>query len=287
MGLLAIALVLCAAVLHATWNAMAKRSGDPLAFLWTAIFVSLAVYAVPFVVLLIREPLTRAGLLFIVLSALFHAAYYVMLARAYQRTDLSLAYPVARGTGMMLVPLLAMPIFGIYPTPLAWAGIVAVAAGVVWLHAPAIAAARQQAGGMVALLTGPATLTGLTITAYSLNDAAGVQHTDPVVYLYLTFVLVALILAPVMLGQRRDLVRAAFADRRSLLIGGIGIFGTYALILLAMQLAPVSYVVPMRELSIVIGALIGMRYLGEAPDARRLAACGTVAAGVIAIGLGG
>jgi drug/metabolite transporter (DMT)-like permease len=137
------------------------------------------------------------------------------------------------------------------------------------------------------VLTGPATLTGVTIAAYSLNDSAGVDRLSPLVYLYLTFVLMVLPLAPVVLLRHREGVRQALAGRRSMAVAGAGVFGTYGLVLLAMRLAPVSYVVPMRELSIVVGALIGWRVLGELLSRERFAACLLVAGGVIAIGLGG
>lgn len=288
MSLAATALVLAAALTHATWNALAKRSGDPLSFLWAASVLALPIYALPAGIALARTGWPgRAAWLFVALSAVFHVAYYLGLARAYERSDLSVAYPVARGTGLMLAPMLAAPIFGDRPTPVAWLGIATVIAGIVWLHAPALKRAAAE-GGIGGVLLGPATLTGVVIAAYSLNDSAGVHRMNPLVYLYATFILMVVAIAPIVLGSgRRSSLALTAGDRRSIIAGGIGIFGAYVIVLAALRLAPVSYVVPMRELSIAFGALIGMRFLGERPGRRRLAACALVACGVVTIGLGG
>ncbi len=283
----AIGIVLIAAVLHATWNALAKRSDDALAFLWSALVLALGIYALPVGIALMRVSITRDAVPFVVNSSLLHIAYFLLLARAYNRSELSFAYPVARGTGLLLVPVLAVPIFGDRPTAIGWLGIALVAAGVIWLHAPLLRLLARTEGGWPRLLTGPATLTGVTIAAYSLNDSAGVERLSPLIYLYLIFALIVIALLPVVVRNHRAGVRTAIAARHSLLVAGAGIYGTYVLVLLAMRLAPVSYVVPMRELSIVAGALIGWRFLGETLPRERLAACVLVAGGVIAIGLGG
>jgi drug/metabolite transporter (DMT)-like permease len=283
----AIGIVLTAAILHATWNALAKRSGDPLAFIWAASALALPLYALPFAVAVQRSGVPGEAIPFVLLSAVFHIAYYLLLARAYNRAELTFAYPVARGTGLLLVPLLAVPIFGDRPTAAGWLGIALVAAGVLWLHAPLLRLAARSEGGWTGVLTGPATLTGLSIAAYSLNDSAGVDRMAPLPYLYLTFILLVLGLAPLVLLRHRPGLDLALSDRRTMALGAAGIFGTYALVLLAMRLAPVSYVVPMRELSIVVGAVIGWRFLGETLGPHRLAGALLVAAGVLAIALGG
>ena len=138
MSLLAIALVLIAAVIHAGWNALAKRRPDVLTFFW-----ALTVAALDPLRRSVRDP--RPSPPAVVgrhsrscsPSSLAEVAYGVFLARAYARTDLSLAYPVARGTGVLLVPLAALPIFGDRPTAAAWFGIGLIVLGVVWLHLPA------------------------------------------------------------------------------------------------------------------------------------------------------
>jgi len=286
MDLVAIAMVLSAAVLHALWNALAKRSDDVLAYFFSILAAALVIYAVPFAILAHDETFEWNWLRFAVASGLIHTAYFSLLAYAYERTDLSFAYPVARGTGLTLVPLLAVPIFGDRPTVVAWLGIALVVAGILWLHRPLFVAAvnRGNARGLISI---PALLTGVTIAAYSLNDAAGVRRVNPIVYLYMVYAINLVLLAPYLVRNRRAAVRNAMRISTPLLVGGAGSFGTYMVVLAATRLAPVSYVVPMRETSIVIGAILGARLLHESLGWTRLGACVLVACGVIAIAVGG
>jgi drug/metabolite transporter (DMT)-like permease len=286
MSLVAVALVLFAAVLHAGWNALAKRRADVLAFYWALTVAALGLYAIPFVVLIRRHPPSWEGVPFLVASSLAEVAYGVFLARAYARSDLSFAYPIARGTGVLLVPLMALPLFGEHPSLLAWLGIALIVLGVLWLHLPVLRRmmARQGLDGVV---SPPAVLTGVTIATYSLIDSAGVRRVHPFVYLYLTYVLIAIWLAPFILTRRRPALAVELRQGWPMLVGGMAVFGTYCIILVAFRLAPVSYVVPMREISIVVGAVIGVRLLGEPFGRSRVAACVVVATGVIAIGVGG
>lgn len=286
MSVLAIGLVLIAAVLHAGWNALAKRRPDVLTFFGALTITALVFYAIPFVIFVRRHPPSWDGVPFLIGAALAEVAYATFLSRAYARTDLSLAYPVARGTGVLLVPLLALPIFGDRPTVTAWFGIGLIVLGVLWLHLPAFrrAVARKGMGGTISV---PALLTGVTIATYSLIDSAGVQRIHPFVYLYLRICLIALVLAPYILTRRRPAFEVELRQRWPILVGGIAVYGTYCIILAAYRLAPVSYVVPMREVSIVFGALLGVYLLGETFGRSRIAACVVVAVGVIAIGVGG
>jgi drug/metabolite transporter (DMT)-like permease len=286
MDLVAIAMVLSAAGLHALWNALAKRSDDVLAYFFAIVTAALVIYAIPFAILAKNEPFEWDWLRFAIASGLIHTAYFSLLAYAYERSDLSFAYPVARGTGLTLVPLLAVPIFGDQPTAVAWFGIALVVAGIIWLHRPMIAVAIEQ-GNARGLVSIPALLTGVTIAVYSLNDTAGVKRVNPIVYLYLVYAINLVLLAPYVLSRRRPAVRKALKFSTPLLVGGIGSFGTYMIVLAATRLAPVSYVVPMRETSIVIGAVLGARMLNEPLGWTRIGACAFVAAGVIAIAVGG
>lgn len=286
MDLVAIGMVLGAAVIHALWNALAKRSDDILSYLWAICVAAVVIYAIPFAVLLVDQELRWDWLRFVLASGVLHIAYFSLLARAYERSDLSFAYPIARGTGLTLVPILAVPIFDERPTVVAWCGIALVAAGIVWLHRPILVAALDR-GDVRDLISIPAFLTGLTIAAYSLNDAAGVHRTNPFVYLYLVYAINALLLAPYLLRVRPEAARRALRISTPLLVGGVGSFGTYFIVLAATKLAPVSYVVPMRETSIVIGAILGARMFGESLGWTRISACVLVVLGVIAIGAGG
>ncbi len=286
MSFVAIAMVMTAAVIHAVWNMLAKRSDDALAFFWSITAASLVIFAVPFAVLAPRETWEWDWLRFALFSGVLHTFYFALLALAYSRSDLSLAYPIARGTGLMLVPILAVPIFGDRPTGIAWGGIGLVVAGILLLHHPVFAAIVNR-GQVRDLLSVPALLTGLTIASYSINDTAGVHRANPIVYLYVVFVLNCAIMTPYVLHTRTAAVKLTIGRPWPVVVGGAGSLGTYVIVMAATRFAPVSYVVPMRETSIVIGAILGARLLGESLGTTRLGACALVVAGVIAIGIGG
>lgn len=285
MSLAAIGLVLLSAMLHAGWNTLAKQRRDILAFFWALTVASLVIYA-PIVALLMARELPDSSVMPYLLGAsLAQTVYYVALARAYTTGDLSLVYPVSRGTGVLLAPLLAVITLGERPAPIAWVGIALVVAGIVWIHVPML---RQSARhrSLSGIVSAPALLTGVAIAIYSTIDGAGVQHADPIVYLYFTYALIAVWMAPLAL-TRRESLQDELKQRWPVIVGGIAVFGTYALILAALRLAPVSYVVPMRSVSIVIGAWLGVRMLGEPFGRTRIAACTVVAAGIVIISVGG
>ncbi|HET8523991.1 MAG TPA: DMT family transporter [Thermomicrobiales bacterium] len=286
MSAVALGLVVFSALLHASWNALTKRSGDGLVFIWSFLLASLVVYAIPFAVLINRHPPGATGLLFALISGAIHVAYFSLLALSYRRADLSFAYPVARGTGVLLSPILAVPIFGDRPTVVAWIGIAAILGGIVWINAPILSHSVRKLG-LHRVLAGPPLLTGFTIASYSLVDAGGSRRVQPVVYLYLIFVVVVVAMLPYMLTRRWDTVKASAKHPRTAIIAGTASFSTYLIVLTALRIAPVSYVVPVREVSIVFAALIGMRALGESLNRSRLAACGLVTLGVMLIGVGG
>jgi drug/metabolite transporter (DMT)-like permease len=282
----ALGLVVFSALLHASWNALTKRSGDGLVFIWSFLLASLVVYAIPFAVLVNRHPPNATGLLFALISGGIHVGYFSLLALSYRRADLSFAYPIARGTGVLLSPILAVPIFGDRPTVVAWIGIAAILGGVIWINAPVLGRSVRQLG-LHRVLAGPPLLTGLTIASYSLVDTGGSRRVQPVVYLYLIFVVVVVALLPYMVTRRWNAVKEGARQPRTAIIAGTASFSTYLIVLTALRIAPVSYVVPVREVSIVFAALIGMRALGESLDRSRLAACVLVTLGVMLIGIGG
>jgi drug/metabolite transporter (DMT)-like permease len=286
MSALALVLVVVAAAMHAGWNLLAKRSADRLTFLWLLTVAALVQFLPVFVIELARHQSVRPGLIFVLGSTGAHIAYFYLLAKAYERADLSLAYPIARGFGVMLTTLLAIPIFDDRPTAIAWLGIGAILAGMMWLYAPVLSKATQL-GGWRALASGPALLTGVAISCYSLIDAGGVRRINQVVYLYLLFACIAVAYAPIILSTRRQAIRNELRTPGPVLLAGLGSFGTYLIVLSALRLAPVAYVIPVREVSIVFAALLGAFVLKESFGWNRYAACILVSVGVILIGVGG
>lgn len=283
MQTLAVVLVLFSALLHATWNLLAKRSADPLAFMFAFTIVSLVLFAVPVGVTATRDPVPASGWPFIAATGVIHVGYFAALASAYRRGALSLTYPVSRGTGVLIVPLLAVAIFDERPSLVGALGIAAILAG---LGVIGLASFRSDPARRAGL--GYALLTGLTIAAYSLTDKAGVARVNPVIYVYCIFLFTALALAPYVLTQRRRAVLAEWRyNRWAVLAGGVLPPATYIIVLSALRLADVSYVVPLRETSIIFGTLLGALVLGERIGRVRVAASAVIGVGAVAIALAG
>lgn len=270
MTLLALALVLAAAVLHATWNLLAKRARGGVEFVWLFASLTLVAYA-PAVAAYVwwAHPQVRAPQLwFAAVSSLLHVAYFVALQRGYRAGDLSLVYPLARGSGPALATVLAVVALGERPGALGLAGAGLVVVSVFVLSGGAVR--RGPAGGGKALGYGLAT--GVFIGIYTVWDGYAVSRLgiSPLLYSYLSEVGRVLLLAPLAWHGRAALARAWRQSRNA--AWGIAVLSplAYILVLSAMTLAPISLVAPAREVSILIGTLMGARLLAEGQASRRL-----------------
>ena len=274
-------LALGAALMHAGWNALAKRGGDPLAFLFCAGSLGALFYLPGALYVLWARGFPPAALPFVIATVLLHAIYFFALGQAYRVGDLSLVYPVARGTGVALVPIFALLLFEERLSPLGTAGVALVVLGIFSLHPrPGTGRARLSAPG-----TGWAFATGLAIAGYSLVDKAGVARLHPLPYITLMEVGAALVLMPAVLPKRDVLRREWRTNWRTIVLVAAMSPGGYLLVLFAFQLSKTGYVVAAREVSIVFSALIGGFLLREGALARRLAAAAMVAAGVVCVAL--
>ncbi len=290
VGTVAVGLVLISAVMHATWNVLAKRSADPLAFLFAISGLGLIIYAVPVVYVVADEGISSKVVPFLLVSGTLEMAYTLFLAAAYRNGALSLTYPIARGTGVVLVPLLAIPLLDERPTAIAVGGIVTILLGfvIVSVLGARDRVAEEVAHGRRGIIF--ALLTGLTIASYSLIDKAGVQYANPLIYVYGLIGLQTLLLLPYIVATRRTAVAAAWkTSRRALIAGGFLHIGTYLIVLAAMKVSgsQVGYIVPLRETSIVFATLLGVVILKERIGNIRIAGSALIAAGVLAIALGG
>jgi drug/metabolite transporter (DMT)-like permease len=282
----ALALVLLSAILHATWNLLAKRSGGGITFIWLSDALSVVFYApVTLAVLLVEKPhLGWLEILFILTSSLLHLGYFVLLMRGYRSGDLSLVYPLARGTGPVLSTLAAILFFGERPGLIAIAGAFLVAVGVFLLAGGPRAVSRSGAGHAVAY----GLFTGIFIAAYTLWDkqAVGSLFIPPVLYYTFTTLSRITIMAPYIARHWPDVKREWTTHRTEAL--GVALFSplSYVLVLTALSFTAVSYVAPAREVSILIGAIMGARLLSEEDAGRRVLASCAVVAGIAALALG-
>jgi drug/metabolite transporter (DMT)-like permease len=275
---LALVLVVAAAVLHAAWNALAKRGRDPLVFLWSSGALSSLLLAPWAAWWLAAEGLPRAALPFVGATIAIHVVYFWALGRSYGAGDYSRVYPIARGLGVALVPLLAVALFDEWPSRLGAAGIGLVVLGIAAFSLPGPRAAAPGGRG-----TGWAVLTGLTIAAYSLVDRAGVARLHPVPYITLLGAGSVLVLTPLVLARPERLRAEWRSSGRAILVSATMNLTAYLLVLFAFRLSKLGYVVAARELSIVISTVIGWRWLGEGQLGLRLGAATVVLAGVLLV----
>ena len=288
MSAAALLLVLAAAFVHATWNLLAKRvsaTTSAPAFVWLYGALSAALYtpAALWVLARDRPSLGAPELGLMAGSALVHLAYFLVLQRGYRDGDLSVVYPLARGTGPLLSATAAVVLLGERPTALAVAGMLLVVLGVLLFAAPSGGARGSRRAG-VAFGLG----TGVLIAVYTVWDkyAVATRGISPLLMEWATSLARVVLLAPVAWRQRA-LVREAWARHRGAALG-VGALNplSYLLVMVAMQTTPVSYLAPAREVSILVGAVMGARLLGEGDVGRRLAAAGVMLLGVLALALG-
>ena len=289
MSQLALTLVLFSAVAHATWNFMLKRSNNQEVFIWWSL-VSISVLLLPLAVVLAwRDPIVHPGWLFLLVTSLLHFVYFLLLARSYTHADLSVVYPIARGAGPALVPILGVLVLKESVAPLAVAGIVAVVLGIYtvywWGLLPQILKNPfkflRETGTRYALLT------GLVIAIYSVWDKEGVSYVNPFLYMYIMSVGSALLLAPYVLQRHgTKLLRAEWRTSAGLIVAvGLLVFLAYGLVLTAMQFSRVSYIAPSREIGIVIGVLLGVLVLREPFGKGRFLGSSLIVAGIVLIAL--
>jgi drug/metabolite transporter (DMT)-like permease len=281
----ALVLVVLAAGAHAGWNVLAKTASGGAAFVWLFTVAATVIYLPVLLVAVALGPgrLDAAGVGLMVGSGALHALYFVLLQRGYREGDLSLVYPLARGTGPLLSTTAAIVVLGERPSPLALCGGAIIVAAVLSLAARG----HAHAGGARAAI-GFALLTGVAIAGYTLWDkqAVGPHGLSPIVYYWGTNVAEAALLTPFVLHRGADLRRTWGAYRRQAL--GVAVLSplAYILVLFALARAPVSYVAPARELSILAGAVLGVTVLSEGDTRRRLLAAVAICAGIAALAIG-
>jgi drug/metabolite transporter (DMT)-like permease len=270
----ALALALGAAVLHALWNLLLARAADPRAATAAALLVALVVFA-PVAAL---AGAVRAGAWpYVGASAALEAGYYLLLTAAYRRGDLSAVYPVARGAAPVLILLAGLAGLGGAVGVVQVAGVVVVGLGIV---------AVQRGGAPVAPgALGLALATSAAIASYTVVDRSGLDHADPLPYLWLVLAPSALLTIALTARERgAAAVRGALGP--ATVVAGVATFGAYALVLAALTHAPAAPVAAVRETSIVLAVAAGALILREPVAALRWAGAVAVTAGVALVAVG-
>ena len=262
----ALGLALGAAVLHAVWNLLLAGSRDVLAATAVALGSSLVV-ALPFAVA--TWEVEADAVPWLVASGALELVYFFTLAAAYQRAEMSLVYPLARGGAPVLV-LLGAVATGYDPSAVEVLGVIAVAVGVVLVRG-------LRGGDRLGVLLG--LVIAAQIAAYTLVDAEGIERANPVPYLLLALLPTAMGAA---LVSGRGRLRTEWGARA--VFAGCGGFLAYVLVLAALKLAPAAPVAAVRETSVLFAVLLAAPLLGERVGHARVAGAALVVCGVLALG---
>jgi drug/metabolite transporter (DMT)-like permease len=281
MSPVALGLLALAALLHAAWNLLLKGTGDQYMVSWLALVAS-ALVGLPVLFAGVEVPADIWPL--IIASAVAEAVYFGLLSAAYRASDFSLVYPIARGAAPALLALWSVLFLGERPSAAGLVGLGLIVAGLI-----VVGLRRGGAGGPDRLSVALALGVALCISVYSAIDGAAVRRISPLPYTALVFGLSVVAMTPLMLwryGARGLLAGGRTYGWRALLVGGL-MLATYAIVLQAYAIAPVSYAGAVRESSIVVGALAGWLVFGEPFGARRVAGSLVMLAGIATIALWG
>ncbi len=300
-----IALVAISAALHVAWNIRLKTAGDPLRAATVGMLAAtvgiVPAGAVAWVVAG-RPALPVEGVLLGLLSGVIEAGYFILLSAAYRRGDLSVVYPIARGTAPLLAVAIGVGLFGERLGVVGSFGVVALLAGFLVLQRPWRALRWRVGGGGAAGRAGAgagldpaipfALATGVTIATYSAIDRLGTRLIDPLPYaaiLWITTSAVLVLWMRFMAGGH--IFAGGRSEVRSAAVGGWLTLGAYVLILTALSVAPLSGVAPLRESATVFAAAWGSVRLGEAVSRRetwrRVGASALIVGGAILLAVAG
>jgi drug/metabolite transporter (DMT)-like permease len=273
-------LVLLAALLHASWNAMLHGNSNRfLSMTW----MSIAIAVVSSLLVLFTGWPVEAAWPYIVASGFVHVIYNMSLVRAYRHSDLAQAYPIARGSSPLLVTLGAALFAHETIGPLHSLGITMISGGIIAL---ALQARQVSRASVLAALT-----TGATIALYTVIDGIGVRLSNGQALTYTAWIFLFYWLMPVLFIAKRGLaalwtpVQATPMAVGSSLAGGLVSLVAYGIVIWALQSGAMGAVSALRETSVVFAVLLGRVFLREAVSGKRWLACVVVAAGAVCLGV--
>jgi drug/metabolite transporter (DMT)-like permease len=275
---LAFSLVVMSALLHGSWNFLTKRVSGNLSVLYIGVS-AMCIFLLPFVLLLWRShPLIPSAYPFVTATGAIHALYFFSLSEAYKYGNISTVYPVARGLGVIGTAIVAIAALSESVSLTGLCGIISTGLGIFIIGVSVGRGTEGRKGLWFALLV------GATMVGYSVVDKLAMAAVHPVVYIFWLFLLSMVLLTPYILIKRRHELSIAWKDhKKSGIIIGMGATAGYLLILFVFRMAQVSYVVAVREFSVVIGSVLGVVYLRESLSIRKLIGIILVVAGLVLV----
>jgi len=286
MSLYVLMLVLTAAVLHATWNLLAKKTKGKTPFIWLQYIASNFLYLPFLFVQSIRDHISYSLplLWFSLSSSILHLGYFIVLQKGYRSADLSVVYPLARGSGPLLSFIAAILFLHEQLKLSSVIGLLLIIAGVL-----VITRLNFKMENNSKIMTGITygVLTGLFIALYTFNDTVAVKTyaISPLILTLATNLFSVVLLSPFVLRQKDELKRELKTHKWIIVVIALLSPAAYILVLEALKYAPLTVVAPARETSILLGVFMGSRVLNEEDGKRRLIASVLILGGIIALSL--
>jgi multidrug transporter EmrE-like cation transporter len=280
----AVMLVLASGISHAVWNMLTKQSQNKMLYLWM-IFVPSTLLLLPRLIEEALRPGTSwQGYLLLALSMSIQGGYAFFLSQSLTYGDISQVYPMMRGIGVLLIPLVSTVFLNESLTLWGWSGLALIALGFCTTSGLAFFRNKRAIPGKVILYT---VGVGICTMSYVLVDKINLFHFSPIALLEASNIGFMLGLTPFIRFRSVEWRKEIRRSGRLLLIGSILSPGSYLLFLFAMNLSPLTYVAPLREIGTVIGTVAGIYLLKEPREITRIISAGIIFTGIVLIGIWG
>ncbi len=276
-------LILIAAFSHAIWNFMLKKSENKQIFLWSLrlwsvlIFLPISFYFWPQVSISLKY-----WLFWGIGSSIIHSFYAIILAKAYEKNDFTLAYPIARGTGPLFVVIIGVTVLNENIGVITFIGVVLIIIGIYILYSGLSLKSIYRTIQAISESPWPI-LVGITIASYTIFDKLAVAIIPPIILNVIENLGQVLVLGSSLVNQKNKVLEQW--RKNWFKMGIAGGFGglSYILVLMVLTRIPVSYVSPVREISIVIGSILGIVFLKETFNMQKIIGSIVIFIGVILI----
>lgn len=290
MTLLSFTLIIISAVMHALWNLLVKRSRHKTIFIWWMFVASGGLFTL--VLPLVPEPFRWPGadtVLLIVTGAVCFVLYHLCNGRAYHEGDLSVIYPLSQ-TSMIYVPIWGVTLLGERLTLPGTCGILLVILGTyaVQLQQLSLAELARPFRDLQSRPVRFALMAGFIYSIGSIAEKTGVRHYSPLLFTYfLVLAMLLLMTCNLARPKYRPLIGAELREHWGLILcSGPVMMASFLTFRYGLSMAPVSYAVPVRQVSIMVGVLIGIIFLGESFGRIRMVSAALILAGAIMIRFG-
>lgn len=275
-------IVLSAAGAHAAWNFISKKVSGNLITLWCGMFAGI-ICLLPFsIYFIIKEGFDTGGIPFILISSAGQVLYFLLLFRCYRTGDISMVYPISRGTGIAVTTIVSFFFLHETISSFGMTGIAAILAGIIAIGFADVSSSKSYKVCFLSILT------GICIAVYSMSDNRGVTYNNPFLHMTVSYIIDCLMLVPFVFKKGSAPVLGIWKNyKKYCLILGIGSPGIYMAILFAFRLmGEASYIVALREFSVVIGAVLGFIFFKEKPTLWKIFGIISIIAGLVFIKIG-